>query len=109
MAFFNNDIIYPCTFKSVPDGMGGFIKGYVKGEPHEVEAQPISEESIQELWGNKIESKIQVFDDYKPLFLKPGDILVYLNKTYTVEQMIPWDTYCMYAIKTKDILLIESN
>lgn len=96
---FKNFVINTTT-KTTTKNLGREITFYTISTPIQCDIQPIEESIKTKTWGNDIESTWQVFCDED---MNVGDIIIYNNKSYSIEKKIDWISYKIYAIKEVDI------
>ena len=96
---FKDFTVYTTT-KTTTKNLGREITYYTISTPIQCDIQPIEESTKTKTWGNDIESMWQVFCDED---MNVGDIIIYNNKSYSIEKKIDWISYKIYAIKGVDI------
>lgn len=96
---FKDSTITTTTKTRIKD-KGQVITSYYLDKTYDVDMQPIEESTKTKTWGNDIESTWQVFCDED---MNVGDIIIYNNKSYSIEKKIDWISYKIYAIKEVDI------
>lgn len=96
---FKDFTIYTTT-KETTKTLGNVLTTYLKKSAVQCDIQPIEENTKTKTWGNDIESTWQVFCDED---MNVGDIIIYNNKSYSIEKKIDWISYKIYAIKEVDI------
>lgn len=96
---FKDFTIYTTT-KETAKTLGNVLTTYLKKAAVQCDIQPIEESTKTKTWGNDIESTWQVFCNED---MNVGDIIIYNNKSYSIEKKIDWISYKIYAIKEVDI------
>lgn len=105
MIFFKNKTIETTINTKVKNNIGKVIEGYKKdGNSYRVNVQPLDIKSIKYVFGEDIIADFQMYCDE---LLNVKDIIVLNNKTYSIEKVIPWNTYNLYAIKSVDVGVIS--
>ena len=100
MVFFKKFNIHLIKTTSIKDNKGNIVTTNIKEETAiRVDIQPIDVKSKKYVWGEDIESNLQVYIKEE---LEVGTKLVYKDKGYEVERVIPWDDYSVLAIKGAD-------
>lgn len=77
-------------------------KLYIKDKEFDCDIQPIDEKAIKYTFGNDIKSRLQMFSNEN---LEVNDIIIYNNKSYSIEKKIQWDDYFIYAILESDVIV----
>ena len=90
------------TIKSTIKDKGQLITSYFLDKTYNVDIQPIEESTKTKTWGSDIESTYQFYSD---LDLTVEDVIVFKNKPYKIEKIIPWISYNIYAIKEVDVII----
>ena len=90
------------TIKSTIKDKGQLITSYFLDKTYNVDIQPIEESTKTKTWGSDIESTYQF---YSGLDLTVEDVIVFKNKPYKIEKIIPWISYNIYAIKEVDVII----
>lgn len=88
------------TIKSSYKDKGQVITSYALYKTYDVDMQPIEEATKVKTWGKDIEATWQM---YTNIDLEEEDVIVYNNKSYSIEKKIDWISYKIYAIKEVDI------
>lgn len=99
MIFFKNATLYKTTKTSVKNDIGQFIDTYVIGDSIEINLQPIEEKAIKYTWGSDIKASLNFYSTNN---FCVDDIVVINNKTYSIEKVIDWVDYKLYAIIESD-------
>ncbi|MDB2109617.1 hypothetical protein PMW03_05590 [Clostridium paraputrificum] len=100
MVFFKKFNIYLIKTTSIKDNKGNIVTINVREEtPIKVDIQPIDVKSKKYIWGDDIESNLQV---YIKEDLEVGTKLIYKDRGYEVVKVVPWDDYSILAIKGVD-------
>ena len=77
-------------------------KEYVKEfEGIKCNVQPIGIEKVKQDYGYNIDANFKIYVDYEDLDInniKESDIVFWKNKTYRIEKIVPWNTYCIILI-----------
>lgn len=102
MIFFKNKTIETTIKTKVKNNIGQLVnEGYKKdGNTYRVNVQPMDIKAIKYTFGEDIIADFQMYHDE---LLNVKDIIVMNNKTYSIEKVIPWNTYNLYAIKSIDV------
>ncbi|GKX65833.1 hypothetical protein [Inconstantimicrobium mannanitabidum] len=102
--YFYNDQVYKTAYVESKNKIGQQLKEYKKQElPILCDIQPIEEKAITYTWGNDIKSNFQMYCD--ELFMV-DDVIIYNNKTYSIEKVIDWGDYKLYAIMSVDVVVL---
>ena len=67
-----------------------------------VDIQPIGEDKIKLSYGYNIEANYEM---YSSQLLQESDIVVWNDKTYKVQKIIPWDDYYISLLLQEDVKL----
>ena len=102
---FLRDTFYTTKYTKEKNSIGQIIKKYIKDVYHKGNIQPIEEKAIKYTWGEDIKSKLQLFTDAD---LAVTDLILYNNKSYSVEKIVPWRDYNIYAILESDVTVYDS-
>lgn len=103
MVFFKNADIETTIKTKIKNEVGQLVEAYTRGNNSiRVNIQPIDIKAIKYTWGEEIKSQFQMYAD--ELF-SVGDIIIWKNKTYEIEKHIPWNSYNLYAIKDKVVVI----
>ncbi|MDU4319751.1 MAG: hypothetical protein E7I47_10620 [Clostridium sp.] len=79
---------------------GHISTSYVKLEDtYYVNIQPIDEKALTYTWGKDVKSNIAMYSDE---ILNVNDIVVVNEKAYSIEKIIPWNSYKLYALLESD-------
>ena len=82
------------------DQFGVSCDGYsLKYEDICVDIQPIGEEKISQSYGYNIDANYEM---YSSQLIEESDIVVWDNKTYKVQKIIPWDDYYISLLKEEE-------
>lgn len=84
------------------DEYGVSIDGYTKKMTIDCDIQPTGIEKIKKSYGYNIEANFEMYSDEE---LEESDIVLWSNKTFKVEKIIPWDDYCISLLKQEDVKL----
>ena len=84
------------------DEFGVSCDGYsLKYENIFVDIQPIGEDKVKlAYWYNNIEANYKM---YSSQLLQESDIVVWDNKTYKVQKIVPWDDYYISLLKEEEV------
>ena len=83
------------------DEFGVSCDGYsLKYEDIFVDIQPIGEDKIKKSYGYDIDANYEM---YSSQLLQESDIVVWDNKTYKVQKIIPWDDYYISPLLQEDV------
>lgn len=96
---FKDFTIYTTT-KEATKNLGNILTTYLKKTAVQCDIQPVEESAKAKTWGNDIEATWQVFCDED---MNVGDVIIYNNKSYSIEKKIDWISYKIYAIKKVDV------
>ena len=96
---FKDSTITTTTKTRIKD-KGMLITSYTLDKTYDVDMQPIEEATKVKTWGKDIEATWQMYTD---IDLEEEDVIVYNNKSYSIEKKIDWISYKIYAIKEVDI------
>lgn len=88
------------TTKETQKLYGKEVNTYKKSKEFRCNIQPIDEKAIKYLFGMDIKGSYQMYTDIK---LSVGDIIIYNNKTYSIEKIIAWHTYNVYSLLDADV------
>ena len=85
------------------DADGVSCDGYsLKYENIFVDIQPIGEDKVNQSYGYNIEANYEM---YSSQLLQESDVIVWDNKTYKVQKIIPWDDYYISLLLQEDVNL----
>ncbi|WP_346913759.1 hypothetical protein [Clostridium sp.] len=106
MIFFKNKTIETTIKTKVKNKIGQLVdEGYKKdGNSYRVNIQPMDIKSIKYVFGEDIIADFQMYHDG---ILNVKDIIVMDNKIYSIEKVILWNTYNLYAIKSVDVEVLS--
>ena len=65
-----------------------------------VDIQPIGEEKISQSYGYNIDANYEM---YSSQLIEESDIVVWDNKTYKVQKIVPWDDYYISLLKEEEV------
>ena len=65
-----------------------------------VDIQPIGEEKISQSYGYNIDANYEMYSSQS---IEESDIVVWDNKTYKVQKIIPWDDYYISLLLQEDV------
>ena len=83
------------------DSNGVSCDGYsLKYEDIFVDIQPIGEEKISQSYGYNIDANYEM---YSSQLIEESDIVVWDNKTYKVQKIVPWDDYYISLLKEEEV------
>lgn len=102
---FLRDTFYTTKYTKEKNSIGQIIKKYSKDVDYKGNIQPIEKKAIKYTWGEDIKSKLQLFTDAD---LAVTDLILYNNKSYSVEKIVPWRDYNIYAILESDVTVYDS-
>ena len=89
------------------DQWGVSCDGYsLKYEDIFVDIQPIGEDKAKQSYGYDIEANYEM---YSSQLLQESDIVVWNNKIYKVQKIVPWDDYYISLLKQEDVKLNERD
>ena len=78
------------------DENGVSIDGYSKKMTINCDIQPTGTEKIKKAYGYDLEANFEVYSDEE---LNESDIILWNNKTYKIQKVIPWNDYSISFIK----------
>ena len=85
------------------DEFGVSCDGYsLKYENIFTDIQPIGEDKVKQSYGYNIEANYEM---YSSQLLQESDIVVWNDKTYKVQKIVPWDDYYISLLKQEDVNL----
>ena len=83
------------------DEWGVSCDGYtLKYEDIAVDIQPIGQEKIQQSYGYNIEANYEM---YLGQDITESDIVLWNDKTYKIQKIIPWDDYNIALLLQEDV------
>lgn len=83
------------------DEWGVSCDGYaLKYEDIAVDIQPIGQEKIQQSYGYNIEANYKM---YLGQDITESDIVLWNDKTYKIQKIIPWDDYNIALLLQEDV------
>lgn len=102
---FLRNTFFTTSYIKKKNPIGQLINFYKKEETCKCNMQPVDEKAIKYTWGSEIKSNLQMFTDEN---LEVNDIIIYNNKAYRVEKIVPWGDYNVYAILESDVTVYDS-
>lgn len=100
MDWFNDFNVDVYSYSSYEDEYGFTRDGYVKKLNIYCDIQPVGIEKIKQVYGYDIEAQFELYCDE---VLEESDIILWNNKTYKVEKIIPWNEYSIALLKCEVI------
>lgn len=104
MIFFADTEMYKTEKTTIKDHTGHLVTGYKKLDTiYYVNIQPIDEKALTYTWGKDIKSHISMYSDE---VFEVGEIVIVNNTAYSVEKIIPWNSYKLYALLESDVTVL---
>ena len=100
---FHDKYIEVYSYGKYKDSDGVTRKGYSKKiSDLKCNVQPITSQRAREVYGYSVDCTKRVFlDSLDDINIVESDIILYKGKTYNIQQIIEWNTYCVLLILEK--------
>lgn len=104
MEFFYDKEVFKTKLIEEKNNIGQLIKSYTIDISFMADVQPILEESKSTVWGENIKGKYEMYCNEE---FKIDDVIVYIGKSYIIENKIHWDDYFIYSLLERDVKVYD--